>query len=84
MKTSPFLDEIRAEGRVEGRAEGRLEGRAEEARVLLMHLGRLKFGRAPARKQQKILESISDLAQLESLAERLLSVDSWAVLLGEV
>src|SRR5207253_2489232 len=35
MKTSPFLDEIRAEGRVEGRVEG--------VRATMLRLGREKF-----------------------------------------
>ncbi len=94
MKTSPFLDEIRAEGRAEGREEGRAEGReegraegrekgrAEEARALVLRQGRQKFAKDPAKKQQKQLEGITDLATLEALAERLLAVDSWAELLA--
>jgi hypothetical protein len=67
MKTSPFLDEIRA----------------EVMRATLLRQGRQKFGKAPSRKQQKALESITDLGQLESLAARLLDVDSWTELLEE-
>lgn len=78
MKTSPFLDEIRAESREEGREEGRVE----EVRALVLRQGRRKFGTAPSRKQQKALKAITDLGQLEALAERLLDVDSWAELLG--
>jgi Domain of unknown function (DUF4351) len=74
MQTSPYLDEIRAQGREEGRAEG--------ARALVLRLGQQKFGRAPAKKQQKQLESIADLAELEALAERLRDSDSWADLLA--
>jgi hypothetical protein len=74
MKTSPFLDEIRAESREEGRAEG--------ARALVLRLGRQKFGKVPTKKQQKALAAVTDLTQLEALAERLLGVDSWAELLG--
>ncbi|HUY33486.1 MAG TPA: hypothetical protein VMV69_12115 [Pirellulales bacterium] len=76
MKTSPIFDEIREEGREEGRAEG--------MRALVVHQGRQKFGKTPTKKQQKALESVTDLARLEALAERLLDVDSWGQLLGEV
>jgi hypothetical protein len=75
MKTSPIFDEVRAESREEGRAEG-------ERRILLRQ-GRQKFGKAPTKKQRKTLEAISDLAQLESLAGRLLDVNSWGELLYE-
>jgi len=77
MKTSPFLDEIRAEGRVEGRVEGRLEG----IRATVLRLGREKFAKAPNKKQRKVLEGIADPTQLERLAARLLQVNSWAELL---
>ncbi len=71
MKTSPFLDEIRAEGRAEG------------IRDLVYRQGRQKFGKAPTRKQQKALEAITDLARLEALAGRLLDAGSWGELLGD-
>jgi hypothetical protein len=70
MQTSPLWDEIRAEGRVEG------------VRAMLLCLGRRKFGKAPNRKQHQALEAITDLGQLETLAARLLDVDSWAELLN--
>jgi len=82
MQTSPLWDEIRAEGRALGREEGREEGRAEGVRTTVLHQGRHKFGKAPTRKQQKALEAISDLGQLEELAARLLDADSWADLLN--
>ena len=72
METSPYLDKFRAEGRLEG------------AREIVLRLGKQKFGKAPARKQQKLLEAIDDIAEVEALAERLLNVDSWPELLGEV
>jgi hypothetical protein len=78
MITSPFWDEIRAEGRVEGRAEGLVEG----VRTTVLRLGRQKFRKAPTKKQKQALEHIMDIEQLEALAERLLSVDSWAELLN--
>jgi len=62
----------------------RAESRAEEARTLVLRQGRQKFGKSPTKKQQKALEAITNLARLETLAERLLTVDSWAELLGEM
>jgi hypothetical protein len=70
MLTSPLWDEIRATGRIEG------------VRMTVLRQGRQKFHRAPSRKQQKALEAVTDLAQLEALADRLLTVDSWAKLLN--
>jgi hypothetical protein len=74
MQTSPYFDEIRAMGRAEGQVEG--------ARALVLRQGRLKFRKAPSRKQQRALEAVTDLGQLEELAARLLTVDSWAELLN--
>lgn len=74
MQTSPYWDEIRAEARGEGRIDG--------IRETILRLGRRKFGKAPSRKQQKALEAITDPAQLEELAARLLAVDAWADLLN--
>lgn len=90
VKTSPFLDEIRAEGREEGREKGREEGREEGrhlgevdgARLVLLRQGRQKFNKPPTRKQERELAAIDNLGRLESLAERLLKVDSWAELLN--
>ncbi len=78
MQTSPFLDEIRAEARKQAREEGR----AEALRAMLFRQGRQKFGKAPTKKQQKELDSVSDSALLETLGERLVMVDSWADLLN--
>ncbi len=74
MQTSPLWDEIRAEARE--------EAKAEQTRVLVVQLGRDKFGKAPTRKQQAELEAIADLEQLEQLARRVLLVDSWSNLLN--
>jgi hypothetical protein len=76
MMTSPYLDEIRAQFRAEERAIGRVEG----VRATVLRQGRQKFRKAPSRKQQKALEALTDFGQLEALAARLLTVDSWAEL----
>jgi len=78
MNTSPFLDEIRDQIRDQIRDESR----AEEARTLVVRLGRQKFGKAPSKRHHKALEAIVELSLLEALAERLLLVDSWGELLG--
>jgi Domain of unknown function (DUF4351) len=57
------------------------EGRAEGARALVLRLGKQKFGRVPTKKQQMELETITDLARLETLAEHLRDVASWTELL---
>jgi hypothetical protein len=38
------------------------EIRAEEARELILRMGRQEFGKAPTRKQQKTLDAMTDLA----------------------
>jgi hypothetical protein len=38
----------------------------------------------PPKQQQKLLEAITDLARLETLAERLRDVDSWTELLADI
>jgi hypothetical protein len=74
MNTNPFLDEIRAESLE--------QGRTEEARAMVLRLGRRKFGKAPTRKQQQAIEAVTDVEELDSLGERLLRADSWAELLN--
>jgi hypothetical protein len=83
-----ILDEGRNEGRAEGRAEGRTEGRAEgraegavqEARKLLLRMGRKRLGK-PDKKVLPALEQM-DVDQLERLGDRLLDVSSWRELLN--
>ena len=73
--------EGRAEGRVEGQAQGRVEGQANEARKLLLRVGRLRFG-APDDNVSASLARITDVARLESLVERALKAASWQELLA--
>jgi predicted transposase YdaD len=79
-----ILDEGRAEGEVKGRAEGIIvgesKGRAEEARQLLLRLGRKKLG-APETTVEEAVRAITDVDRLEFLIERLLEVTSWQDLL---
>ena len=61
--------------------EGRVEGAIEEARKLLVQLGRKQLGRPNARTQAA-LEKTSDLGRLEALIERIGTVESWQALLA--
>ncbi len=65
----------------EGRAEGEAQGRAEEARRILLRLGRRKFGPPEARIGAE-LRRVADLEQLERLADRELVASSWDELLA--
>ena len=57
------------------------EGKAEEARRLLLLLGRDKFDQ-PSAKVQSALDSVTDVNRLEELALRVHHADSWESLLG--
>jgi hypothetical protein len=57
------------------------KGRVEEARELVLRLGRLKFGEPDAASLLAV-EGITDLKRLEALGERLLVVSSWQELLA--
>lgn len=79
-----ILDEGRAEGILmgenKGRAEGRTEGQAEEARKLLLRLGRKHLGE-PAATVEAAVRAITDVERLEVLVERLTEIASWQDLL---
>ncbi len=57
-------------------------GRIEEARQILMRVGRKRFG-PPDEAVVATIQGLNDLEQVESLAERLLDVASWQQLLAE-
>lgn len=79
-----ILDEGRAEGEIKGLIKGREEGltmgQLEEARQLLLRLGRKRFG-PPEQTVEEAIRKINDLHILELLIERLLDVASWQDLL---
>ncbi|MFN0054668.1 MAG: hypothetical protein ACKV0T_21050 [Planctomycetales bacterium] len=62
--------------------EGREEGR-EEARRILIAMGTKRFGK-PTAKVRRAIGEITEAAVFESLATRLLEVESWADLLADV
>lgn len=61
--------------------EGRVEGRVEEARALLLRLGRKRFG-PPSPAAEAALAGITAIERLEALSERLLDAESWEELLA--
>lgn len=73
--------EGRVEGRVQGWAEGEAKGRADEARQLLLRVGRKRWGTDPDAKTLSTLQAIQELPQLEQLTERILDVSGWQELL---
>ena len=65
----------------EGKAEGEAKGKAEEARRMLLLLGREQLGE-PSAKIVARLDAVTDLSQLEALGLRLLHVKTWEELLS--
>ena len=76
MRESVTYQEILEEGREEGLVQGQVQG---ERRLVLL-LGTSKFG-PPGDTVRQELESIADLAELDRLAQRLLTASSWDELL---
>lgn len=77
MKESTTYQAILEEGEVKGLARGR----AEEARRILLALGKKRLGPPDARVQATV-QAIADVDHLEQLTERLLDVSSWQELLA--
>ncbi len=74
------MAEGKAKGMAEGKAKGMAEGKAEEARKVLLLLGREQFGE-PSANILALLDAVTDLGRLEALAIRLLHVKTWEELL---
>jgi predicted transposase YdaD len=75
------IEEGRKVGHKQGHKQGTREGQLEEARKLLIRLGRLRFGRMD-KATRTTIESIDDLERLESLFERVYAVSNWTDLLA--
>ncbi len=75
--------EGKAEGEAKGRAEGEAEGKVEEARLILLSLGRRKLGR-PDEQVLARIAAIGDLDRLNALIHRLLDATTWDELLASV
>jgi predicted transposase YdaD len=63
----------------EGRQEGKKEGNLEEAREMLLRFGRRRLGEADE-ATKAFLESITSVETLESFADRLWDIETWAEL----
>jgi hypothetical protein len=57
------------------------KGKTEEARTMLLLLGRSRFGEPPP-EALSVLQAQSDVGRLEELGVRLLTASSWRELLG--
>ena len=80
MRDSTTYQAILDEGRAEGELKGRTEGQMEEARRLLLRLGRKRLG-DPEEAVKAAVRAITDVERLELLAERITEVGSWQDLL---
>jgi len=81
MKESTTYQAILREGRAEGKAEGKAEGMAEEAKRILLLLGRKRFGPPKAAIKAEI-ETITDPDRLDQLVDRVLEAKNWAELIA--
>jgi predicted transposase YdaD len=90
LKDSSFYQVLLKEGMEKGRQEG-LEiglktglekGRIKQAKEVLFHLGRIRFGRLD-KATRSAIEAIDDLERLERLSERILTATNWRDLLAE-
>lgn len=61
--------------------EGYVEGFTMTTHWFIQHLGERRFGK-PSPQVSATLEAITDAKKLSTIAERLLSVGSWAELLA--
>ncbi len=78
LRDSSFYQVLLKEGREVGLREGEIKG----ARKVLIHQGRIRFGRLD-KGTRTAIEAIDDLERLETLSERILTATSWADLLAE-
>jgi predicted transposase YdaD len=81
MRESTAYQTILEEGRAEGLSQGEAKGRTEEARKLLLKLGRKRLGEPDATVEAAV-KAIQDLDRLELLAERVMEVKNWQDLLA--
>ena len=72
-----FIEQLENKGRLEGLVEGRVEGRVEGKLNMLKSMVKLKFPTASAVE----LDNYSG-EQLEIIAQRLLTYDTWEEVIG--
>ena len=83
IEESSVYQDIFGKGEAKGRAEGEAEGKVEEARLILLSLGRRKLGR-PDEPVLARIAAIGDLDRLNALIHRLLDATTWEELLASV
>jgi len=79
LELSSTYQALLQEGRQEGLQEGKKEGNLEEAREMLLRFGRRRLGEADE-ATKAFLESITSVETLESFADRLWDIETWAEL----
>ena len=80
IEESWVYQDILAKGLAEGEAKGLAKGRDEEARRILLDLGRRKLGQ-PDESVLARIAGLTDLEYLNLLINRILDVSTWAELL---
>ncbi len=83
IEESSVYQDIFGKGEAKGRAEGEAEGKVEEARLILLSLGRRKLGR-PDEPVLATIAAIGDLDRLNALIHRLPDATTWEELLASV
>jgi predicted transposase YdaD len=78
LKDSSFYQVLLKEGKEIGEREGEIKG----ARNLLIHMGRIRFGRL-SKATRAAIEAIDNLDRLQHLGERVLTATSWDDLLAQ-
>lgn len=81
MEESVIATRCKEMGRREGEAIGKAEGKAEGAALVLLPLGRRRFGEPSAATLAR-LETQVAAGRVAQLAERLLEVETWDDLLA--
>ena len=80
MEESTTYQLLLNRGRAEGEANGEAKGRTEEARDLLLRLGRKRFGEPDNIVHHRL--SAMTREQLEQLVDRALETETWQELLS--
>lgn len=62
-------------------AEGKAKGRSEEAQQMLLRLGAARFG-TPGAKVVAAIKAMTEVVQIEAVADRLFTEIGWDDLLG--
>ena len=81
IEDSWVYQDILARGRADGEARGRAEGLVEEARQILLGLGRKKLGE-PREQVLSRIATVRDLDQLNRMLDRILDASTWEELLA--